>query len=128
MTIPMRLIVAAWLVQAVSSSIPWLVTAGPHIWAWAQNPVMVPIITLHSAGTLLPIMAAVSLWRRRELLACLALTVAAIVPLAWHILSFTQLAWVVRDLGRIALSVVTLIIVIVYAVGRIREPSVREPA
>jgi VIT1/CCC1 family predicted Fe2+/Mn2+ transporter len=121
MKIAIWLLVIAWSLEALVSSIPWFVQAGANVFAWAHHSGLLAIIALHAAGTLLPIIAAVSLWSGQRLIACLTLALLSISWLFWHISMFTQLAPLWRDGARVLLSVTTLAVVLVYSVEQARS-------
>jgi hypothetical protein len=127
MNIGMWLLIVAWGVEAAVSSIPWFMHAGLRVFDWMPNFGMFAVIGLHALGTLCPVMAAAGLWRRHGLIACLSLILLASAWLFWHIWTFTQVAWVLRDAPRLVLCVVTLGFAFVYALYHARH-GVADPA
>ena len=121
MNVAMWLLIIAWGLEAAVSSIPWFTHVGLRVFEWMPHSGFQAIIGLHAAGTLCPIMAAAGLWRGQRLIACLSLTVLASAWLFWHIWTFTQVAWVLRDATRLLLSVVTLGFAVVYALHHARH-------
>jgi hypothetical protein len=121
MSTAMWLLVIAWGVLATVSSIPWFVHAGWRVVDWMHNPGLQTIIELHTAGLFGPLVAGLGLWRGRCLTACVGLTIVSVAWLSWHIFTFTQVAWIVRDGPRLLLSIVTLGVVVVYALGQARS-------
>jgi hypothetical protein len=129
MTWPLVALTVAWLVQAVVSSGPWMVMARPQLVKWAFSPRMWDIVGLHSLGCLCPLLAAILLSFQRRIAAALSLGLIAGAWLCWHgaalvrsvVLSALGLilsqpvafsgTWLVRDSGRILLSIATLLIV-----------------
>ena len=122
MNLAMWLLITAWSLLAAATSIPWFTHVGMQVFTWIRHPGLQVIIGLHLAGALCPIIAGVTQWWGKRLIACLSLTLLATVWLFWHILTFTQLAPVVRDLPRLLLSVVTLVFAVAYALRQARNP------
>jgi hypothetical protein len=127
MSLSMWLVVLAWSLEAVVSSIPWFVQAGPNVVVWARSG-LTTIVGLHAAGTVVPVVAAFSLWRQERLIACLSLTGLASGWLFWHILTFTHFAPVLRDRARVLLSVITLGVVLLYSLRQARSGAVADNA
>jgi len=118
MIVPLRFAAAAWFIEAGLSSFPWFVRAGAQVFIWARNPALLWIISTHLLGALCPALALIFLWRRQDVFACLALTTVAIAWLIWHELHYVEWAWTRLDLPRVALSVLTLAIVLAYSLAR----------
>jgi len=116
----MWLLVIAWGLLAGVSSIPWFAHAGGQVVIWMRHPGLQVIIALHATGAIAPLVAALSLWRGHRVVACLALTLLSTIWLFWHIFMFTQIAPILCDSPRILLSIITLLVVVVYALGQAR--------
>jgi hypothetical protein len=86
-----------------------------------RHPGLQLIIGLHATGAIAPLAAALGLWRGHRIFACLALTMLASVWLFWHIFTFTQIGPILRDGPRIVLSIITLVVVMGYALGQARR-------
>jgi len=114
------LLVVAWGVLATVSSVPWFAHAGWRVIEWMRSPRLLAVIGLHAIGLLGPLVAGVGLWRGSRLIACAALVLVSVAWLLWHIVMFTEVAWVVRDSPRVLLSIVTLGVVVAYAIDQAR--------
>ena len=102
-------LVMGWLIVAVTSSIPWLVSGRSHLSDWTRDPPLLAIIGLHLAGATLPLVAALCLWRHRVLGAHIALALLGGAWLAWHFATYTTVAPVVRDSPRVLLSIAAVV-------------------
>ena len=114
-------LIIAWGLLAATSSIPWFTQAGLQVFVWIRNPGLQVVIGLHLAGALCPIIAGVSQWWGKRLIACLSLTLVSTAWLFWYIFLFAGLAPIVRDRARVLLSVVTLLFAVAYALHQARN-------
>jgi hypothetical protein len=123
MNVAMWLLIIAWGVLAVTTSIPWFTTMGTQVFGWLGHPGMLVIIGLHLGGAVLPLIAGVSQLLGKRLVANLSMTILAAAWLFWHIIMFTELAPVLRDARRLLLCVITLLFSVVYALQQARAAA-----
>ena len=123
MNVAMWLLIIAWGVLAVTTSIPWFMTMGTQVFGWLRHPGMQVIIGLHLAGAVLPLIGGVSQWWGKRLVAHLSMTMLASAWLFWHIFMFTGLAPVLRDAPRLLLCIITLLFSVVYGLHQARAAA-----
>ncbi len=123
-TVSLRWLSLAWVLQAVQWSFPWLLKGGPSaLWSIVVAGEFRSVVAGHVLLALCSAASPVLLWLRREIAAA-AVLMGAAVSCLWFLGGLfspdmlTSSGWLWLIVPRAALSVLTLVVVLLHALGK----------
>jgi hypothetical protein len=117
MTLALRLLSVAWVVQAVPWSFRWLANAGPSgLWSVLRAGEFHWVVTGHVLLGVCSALSPILLWSRRDVGGAFVLIGAAVSCLCLVGIMSREMFWPMFP--RVALSFLTLVVVLLHALAR----------